>query len=375
MTTPGKGAPKSAHIFTFTFLLILGGCFPHSCRRSESTELLPADSLSRDIARSIPADTLRLLWTSGGTDQHPLEFPRTVRAGTDGSVYVSDVQRHSLFVLTENGSGREIPLPHIEVPYLAGMSADTVSIFNPATLTMYRLLDDELVDSMKIEDTERNENSLVYGAADDLIHYKRVGQDQNGIVLSYAGDGTPVDSTRLTGSYWRHAGLLKTWGDTLVSLSGFRPVVDLIVPADGPPFQASAARTEQPATRLPAAAADSLSLVGFDSPMLARSLSFIRGDIHEAPLLSASAAASGNLLFVLNMRPGWLQVDVFDREGHLQHRLVQSTRGYESAFFPQDIDVRRTPEGYEIAVIISEPQPELQVFRWALDKAGNRLHQ
>jgi hypothetical protein len=118
------------------------------------------------------------------------------------------------------------------------------------------------------------------------------------------------------------------------------------------------------------ATADTLSLVGFDSPMLARSHSFMRGDIHEAPLLSASAAPVGDRLFVLNMRPGWLQVDVFGRDGRLRKRLVQSTREYQSAFFPQDIDVRRTGKGYEIAVILSEPSPEIRVLQWIPDAVG-----
>ncbi len=90
----------------------------------------------------------------------------------------------------------------------------------------------------------------------------------------------------------------------------------------------------------------------------------MRGDVHEPPLLSASAAPAGNLLFVLNMRAGWLQVDVFGRDGRLLRRLLPPERVYRNAFLPQDLDVRVTPEGYEIAVVISRPEPVLQVFRW-----------
>jgi len=361
MTTSWEATPlaaKNIAPITLIALLILSGCLPSSCRRTESTDLLPADSLSRRVAESVPADTMTLLWVASGSEDHQLEYPRTVRFGADGTVYVSDVERRSLFVFPQEGSAREIPIPRIAVPYLAGISGDTISIFSPASLTMYRLVGGELEDSTKIQDPQRTGSSLVYGAANDMVHYKRVGPEQEGVILTLTVEGRTIDSTSLSGPHWRHAGLLKMWGDTLVSLSGFRPVVDLF---------STSVRAE---TAGDLATADSLSLVGFDSPMLARSHSFMLGDIHEAPLLSASASPIGNRLFVLNMRPGWLQVDVFGRDGRLHKRLVQSTREYRSAFFPQDIDVRRTGKGYEIAVVLSEPSPEIRVLQWQPDAAG-----
>lgn len=355
MTAARKATQLAAKNIAFIALLILSGCLPSSCRRTESTDLLPADSLSRRVAESVPADTMTLLWAASGSEVHQLEYPRTVRFGADGAIYVSDVERGSLFVFPHEASAREIPLPRVDVPYLAGVSGDTISIFSPSSLTMYRLVDGDLVDSTSIEDPQRIESSLVYGAANDLVYYKRVGPEQEGMILTLAADGRTIDSTSLSGPHWRHAGLLKMWGDTLVSLSGFRPVVDLIPISDRAVMGGAIAT------------ADTLSLVGFDSPMLARSHSFMRGDIHEAPLLSASAAPVGDCLFVLNMRPGWLQVDVFGRDGRLRKRLVQSTREYRSAFFPHDIDVRRTGKGYQIAVILSEPSPEIRVLQWIPD--------
>lgn len=379
-------APAAA--LTLAVFLLLAGCFPHSCRRTESTALVPSDSLSRQIAESVPEDTLRLLWSSTGSDAHPLEFPRTVRFGTGGTVFSGDVERGSVFVFANGRLVREVPLD-IEVPYLAGLAGDTLSIFSPASLGIYRIVGALKVDSTLLVDPERRETSLLYAAARDRIYYKRVDPEQPSLVLTFSLDGLTIDSTRLDGPHWRHAGLLKFWGDTLLSLSGFRPVVDLIPTAPGSqagswrrtessvqadpgmptdstvPASASAVPTDRGLqTSDRPSGVDTLALVGFDSPMLARSRAFMLGDVHQPPMLSASAAAAGDLLFVMNMRPGWLQVDVFDRGGALLRRLVPPDQTYRDAFLPQDLDVRATQDGYEIVVALSSPEPRLQVFAW-----------
>lgn len=365
--------PASA--LTLAIFLLFAGCFPHSCRRTESTELVPSDSLSREIAESVREDTLRLLWTATGPDLDPLEYPRTVRFGKGGTLYAGDVQRGSVFVFEDGRFAREITLS-VDVPYLAGYGGDTLSIFSPASLGIYRIASGAQVDSILLVDPDRRETSLVYAAVRDRIYYKRVDPDLPGIVVTFTPAGEPIDSTHLEGPHWRYAGLLKIWGDTLLSLSGFRPVVDLLPAgrADDRPGRADVAlgRTDIPtnpqSSDRPApvrsSVADTLALVGFDSPMLARSHAFLVGDIHEPPLLSASAAAAGDLLFVMNMRPGWLQVDVFGRDGKLRRRLMPPDRTYRNAFLPHDIDVRRTKDGFEIAVTLSQPEPRVEVFAW-----------
>ena len=77
-----------------------------------------------------------------------------------------------------------------------------------------------------------------------------------------------------------------------MSLSGFRPVVNLL-----------------PRDFRDGTTPDSLALVGFGSPMLERRYAFGQGDATEAPLLTPAAAPVGDTLFVLNLRPGWVQID------------------------------------------------------------------
>lgn len=335
-------------------LLSMAGCLPSSCRRVESQALLPADSLSRQRAEGVPADTMRLAWEATGPEAAPLVYPRTVRFSETpgGPVYVSDVERNSLLVFEGDGTfRREVTAPSFEVPYLAGVRGDTVLVFNPAALHVDFVADGVPVRQVTLAAARPPEQGLLYAAAsEDAFFVKAVGEGQAGYLVQLDDRGAVTARYDLPAPYWRHAGLLRTWGDSLLSLSGFRPVVDVLAP--GGPL-------------------DTLALRGFDSPMLARSRSFMLGDVQEAPLLSSSAAAAGDQLFVLNLRAGWLQVDVFDQEGMLQHRLVQADPAYNQQFFPQDLDVRRRPDGtYDLVVIGKEPVPRVQLYRWVPPPAG-----
>ncbi len=326
-------------------LLLLSGCLPYSCRREESTALMPADSVSRELATGVAMDTLALEWTRDTADGKELQHPRTVRFGpaqTD-TLYVSDAEAGVVFVFDTAGSFLA-EIATIDVPFLAGVRGDTVAVFDPSGPAMEFLVDGESAGTLRIQDSELPRTALVYGAFGDGVYYKRVDAEAESFVAEADRDGNLRDRHVLRGPHWRHAGLLRLWGDAVVSLSGFQPVIDLVTAAG---------------------TVDTLALRGFDSPMLARTRSFLMGDIHEPPLLSSSAAASDDLLFVLNMRTGWLQVDVFDRTGHLLHRLTEKGRTYRKAFFPQDLDVRRRADGsYAIAVAFTAPESGVRMYGW-----------
>lgn len=337
--------PSRASIAAAVLLVLLSGCLPYSCRREESSALLPADSLSRTLAAAIAVDTLELRWASDGGPDETLEHPRTVRFGPAGSdtIYVSDAEMGRLFVFDTDGSLRRT-LATVDVPFLAGVAADTVAVFDPSVPAFQFLVDGEAVETVSIDDAGRPRTALVYGAyGDGRLYYKRVDTEKESFVAQVNPNGELSERHILEGPQWRHAGLLRLWGDSVLSLSGYRPVMDVV--DDG--------RT------------DTLALHGFDSPMLARTRSFMMGDVREAPLLSSSAAPSGDFLFVLNMRPGWLQIDVFDRRGQLVRRLTERKPDYQSSFFPQDLDVRRLTDGsHAIAVAFSAPRPSVRYYTW-----------
>ena len=232
------------------------------------------------------------------------------------------------------------------IPYLAGRRGDTLVIFSPEQRRLDFILRGESMRSITMRG-EAPRGALQYAAVtDDALFVKVTAKSATGYVARLGEDGREVARRDLEGSTWRHAGLLRPWGDSLLSLTGFFPKVDIL-----------------PLTL--ASAPDSLSLRGFDSPMLRRTYAFSLGDARGAPLLSSSASPVGDLLFVLNMRPGWLRIDAYDRSGLLQHVLTEEDPVYNKRFYPIDLAARRSGIGaYEIAVAVVAPTPEVRLYSW-----------
>lgn len=329
--------------------LLLPGCLPYSCRRQAPEALYPSDSLSRQVAQKTPADTLEQVWVSTGGGEHPLEHPRTLRFLPYGDVAVSDVARNSLFRFGSDGSlQREVSDSAFAVPYLIGTRRDTLVVFNAGANRIDVIADGRRLEGRSVSYERPRLESLVYMlATDTTIYAKVVGRQTKSFIARLGDEGAVTAQVPLFGPYWRHAGFLRAWGQQIVSLSGFRPIVDLL-PRD---FRAG--------TR-----PDSLALVGFDSPMLERSYAFGQGDVTKAPLLTPAAAPVGETLFVLNLRPGWIQIDAYDRNGRLQRRLIERHEGGSPQFYPVDLDARRANGGYTFAVAIRSPKPQIEVYRW-----------
>ncbi len=335
--------------------LLLSGCLPSSCQREQPRELFPADSLSRSIAEQIPADSLAIGWQSEGTEAHPLARPRTVAFGNDGELFVSDVERNSIFVFDGSAGTFIDEISHDEAfafPYITGVRGDTLLVFNPDTHHIDFLVNGELTRriSTPSEDEIPRRRGLLYTAADDdHVYFKAVGENFDSYLARLSDTGEINARVSLDQAHWRHAGFLRTWDDRLLSLSFYRPVAD-VVSTDAMENQSKV---------------DTLAFRGFDSPMLPRSRAFVQGDASQPPFLSASAVPVDDYLFVMNMRIGWLHVDVFDREGELQHRLLQRRPQIDREFSPVDMAVVRTDDGdYRIAIVQTSPQPLVRTFLW-----------
>ena len=339
--------------------MLLPGCLPYSCQPQPNEALYPSDSLSRQVAEETPTDTLERRWQTTGAEGHALAHPRTVRFVEEG-LAVSDVERNSLFRFGADGRLlREVEGAGFRTPYLIGTRADTLIVFNAESNRIDRVVDGRRPAGRSLSYERPAPETLVYMLATDTTLYaKVVGQNTDSFVARLGADAQPTARAPLRGPHWRYAGFLRAWGDTLVSLSGFRPTVDLL----RRDFQEEATP-------------DSLALVGFDSPMLERRYAFGQGDATEAPLLSPAAAPVGDTLFVLNLRPGWVQIDAYDRRGRLQHRLVERNEETNPNFYPLDLDARRTEDGYVFAVTIRSPEPRLKVLEWRPESpsiAGDR---
>ncbi len=332
-------------------LLFLSGCLPTACQRRESRALFPSDSLSRHLAELTPVDTLNLVWESSGNIDQPLQYPRTVRFGNEGKIYASDVQSNKIYEFLPSGIlNKTYESPQFSFPYLVGILGDTLLVLNPDAQRIDYMYDGRSVYQLQTPAEVADKQRLQYAAADgEDIYYKVIGEDFEGYIAHLDASGNILQKTMLNGPFWRHAGMLRIWGDSLLSFCVFRPVVDIVSPGGE---------------------LDTLHLSGFDSPMLARTRAFMFGEIHEPPLLSPSAAVIGDDLFALNVRPGWLRIDQFSRNGELKRRLVQDTPSFSKAFYPIDLDVRIIPDStaqtVEIAVLFVEPEPKLSLYRFSV---------
>jgi len=326
--------------------VFLSGCLPSSCKRTESRDLFPQDSLSKAFAASLPVDTLTVLDWIEVSDELTMEYPRTLGYDAEDRLWVSDTELHTLTALSEDGSVKErIDATEFPFPYIAGFRGDTVIVFSAGTSEIIKVVSGEAVARIPVPDDAPSRGVFRYAAADEArIFIKVIADGFEGYIAELDNSGAVLNRRALSGPYWQYAGMLRIWGDSLLSLSGFRPMIHLRSSADS--------------VRV-------MPLVGFDSPMLARTRLFVLNHLDQPPMLTASAAAVGELLFLLNMRPGWLRVDVYGHDGHLQNILTQPSPEFNQDYYPSDIAVRRISETeYELAVSVIEPEPRIERYRW-----------
>ena len=346
--------PRRSLLLTAALCLLVTGCLPSSCQREANEALYPSDSLSRSIAQQTPVDTLQPVGATSAPDAEGTEaltHPRTVRFFDDGQIAVSDVERDRLALFTPTGT-LQGTVPSLSVPYLAGVRTggprDTLVVFSAGDDRFEFVVDGQRVPDRSVPYERPAAETLVYTAATDSAYVvKVVGETVTGAIERLGRQGETVARRPLDGPYWRSAGGLRVWGDTLLSLAGFRPVIDRL-PLD---FTAS--------TPL-----DSTLLRGFDSPMLERSYAYAQGDVERPPLLTPDAAPLGDSLYVLNLRPGWVRIDVYGRDGRLVRSLVEPHEGGNPNFNAVGLDVRRDGDALRFAVLLRSPTPALELYRW-----------
>ena len=366
--SPARPTPQMPAVSPLAVAVLVGavglaGCLPGAGRGTDRA-LSPADSASVAFAATVPVDTLELAWTARAPDEDAMPLPTSLGWLGDGRLAVVETQVGSVRLFGADGAyRRRIDLPPESFPYFAGATGDTVAVLARGPGTLLWLTPDSGV----VHETDVNA-----GASEDAISawapspagplwVRRGGGATDGApqLDELAPDGQPRRTVTLPVA-WRASGYLRAWGDRVVALSGYRPVLDL-APGPSPPAPAPAG----------ARVADTLALRGFDSPQLARSAQFMRGDVDEPPLLTSSAAALGDALYVLNLRGDHVRIDVYGRDGVLQRVLVSPGpwRPLEHVAF--DLAVRRHGGAVELAVLMQRGpgllQPAdafLSLYRW-----------
>jgi hypothetical protein len=327
-------------------VLLLAGCLP-SHQRKLSRDLFPADSLSRQVAEATPTDTLTVVWRAEAPREADLRHPLTL-VWVGDRIVVADAQRGGLHVFSEDGTYREALPETYQYPFLGGARGDTVAVLSRGTGRLHLVT---LASGRSAADFPAPEGrNPVPGFGPGGLFVKVADQASGAAVyrLDPSGGGV-LERHALVEPYWRHLGVLRAWGDTLVSASGYRPVVDVLPSGRG------------------ASPLDTLALVGFDSPQLERSRLFTIGNIKEPPLLAPSVAGAGPLLFVLSARPGWVQIGAFGREDgglRLRRHLVSPGAAVGRQHFVADFAARQRDGGYDLIVLENRPRPALVRYRW-----------
>jgi hypothetical protein len=324
-------------------LLVLAGCGPSGCRVSDPASLLPADSLSRAYAEQLPVLELEPV---GELDLTGVAgHPRTIRFSPDGNLlYVGDTRAHIVArIQLSDGTAGQIESTSFRNPYLVGFLGDTLLVLNPARRHIDFMHDGAAVRQIELPDFD-DRRTLRYAVVHrGEVYVKSISEEQGNFLSRFAPHGAELERVELDGPHWRYSGMMRSWGDTLVSLSGYRPVVDLV--REGMEV-------------------DSLALYGFDSPMLSRSRRFVQGDTRNAPLLSASAAPLDDHLWVLNMRPGWIRIDAYDRDGRLVAAYTQPDPTPDRRFYPVDIAARPSEDGSVLLdVLLARPNARVITYR------------
>lgn len=355
MLLPGLARMRQRLVLGAGAALFLAGCLPSS-GRGGTTSLLPSDSLSRRVADAAPVDTLVRVWSSApGTFDLPTSIAWVASGGGAGRLVVADTRAGALR-LFDALTGTFIPASAtaeaLGYPYLAGAVHDTVAVLvRGEDRLIWILLSAGAMRAVHSAPVPAGATAALVASAGTWV--KR-SDEREAWLVRIDRAGAVIARYPLPGPSWRRIGFLRARGDSLLSLSGYRPVVDVLAP--GAPA---------------GAAPDTLALVGFDSPQMVRSHRFIRGEADQPPLLTSSAVALGDRLLVINLRGDHLRVDVFDADGRLERALVYPAPEATHEHFPVDIAARRDSAGALIALVmqrpggvLSEPGGYVLMLRW-----------
>ena len=330
----------------FLAVAVLSGCLPSSQRRTDRS-VSAADSASAALAETVPVDTLGVAWTARAPADDPMPMPSSL-AWLGDTLAVVETQTGSVRWFGAEGAplGR-IRLPDQSYPYVAGARGDTLVVLARGAGELLWVTGGGVARRVSVP------GATAALAAPGLLAVRLGGgpDTTEAGVARLDERGAVLQTTPAPGPAWRSVGFLRALGDTVVALSGYRPVLDVFAPGARP---------------------DTLALVGFTSPQSVRSAQFMRGEAEEPPLLTSSAAFFEGSWYVLNLRSDHVRVDVYGRDGRLRRVLVSPGPWAPDGPVALDLAVRERGGAVELAVLralppglLRSPDAEVTVYRWA----------
>ncbi|GAB5536408.1 MAG: hypothetical protein Rubg2KO_26570 [Rubricoccaceae bacterium] len=356
--SPARFQHAAPLAITLAAVVGLTGCLPGSGRKNDR-DLSPADSASIELAATVPVDTLALAWTARAPEDDPMPLPTSLGWMDDGRLAVVETQVGSIRIFGADSTYQDrIDLPEQSYPYFAGAAGDAVAVLARGTgSVLWAVPGDGVVREVSVGEGALNAWATSPDGGTISVRFGGGTSDDPAEVQQLDAEGRPLRTVPLPNA-WRASGFVRGWGAfTTVALSGYRPVVDLIQDQR----------------------ADTLALQGFDSPQLPRSAQFMRGDANEPPLLTSSADALGDHLYVLNLRGDHVRVDVYGRDGVLQRILVSPRPWQVLQHVALDISARRQADGtVELAVLMQRSRGVIQpadaflvLYRWRPEVLGD----
>ena len=348
--TPGPARASGARgpALALAALVALAGCLPSSQKRN-TRALTPADSAAAALAEAAPVDTLAEAWTlpMGEALEVPFNVAWVRPDSADARLAVVETKRGEVHLLTASGErGPVWSVGEDRFPYLAGVVGDTVVVLSRGGPAL------EWVTASGVARRVPVPEGATAAYADRQRRVVRLGggpSETPPALLALDASGAETARYPLAEG-WRASGFVRAWGDSILALSGYRPVADVLAPG------AASGET-----------LDTLAFAGFDSPQLVRSYQFMIGEVDEPPLLSPSAQALGDRLYALNVRTERVRVDVYDRAGRLVRVLEAPPpvdpegRPLVLDVYPADLAVRRAASGeIEVAVLLKRDRGLLQ---------------
>jgi len=189
------------------------------------------------MAASIPVDTMEVV-DQLRPESPPMSYPSSLGYAPDGTLWAGDLLNHTITGFSTTGRVNwSFQFDDLKYPYIAGFRSDTLVVFTPDDPRILQIEDAEIVRTINILGDPAVDSGNQYATTyDGGYFYKVVDKNFGGYIARLNNEGRETARWNLPGEYWRYAGALRMWSDSLLSLSGYLPAQHATGMAEGGRF-------------------------------------------------------------------------------------------------------------------------------------------